>query len=75
MSTKTKERQTEKYDQQDTTVLGRYLWKAILNHLCHTAQSHSSKQVLERKVQGHELKTVLLTNFLIERFIMTLKDF
>ena len=45
--------------------------RAILNHLCHTAQSHFSKQVLERKLQGHDLETVLLTNFLKECLIMT----
>ena len=43
----------------------------FLHHLCHTAQSHASRQALERKLQGHELETVLLTNFLIERLIMT----
>ena len=43
--------------------------RPILHQLCHTAQSHSSKQVLERKLQGHELETVLLTNFLIERLM------
>ena len=45
--------------------------RPILHQLCHTAQSHFSKQVLEGKLQGHELETVLLTNFLIERLIMT----
>ena len=43
----------------------------FLHPLCHTAQSQASRQALERKLQGHELETVLLTNFLIERLIMT----
>ena len=71
VSTKTKERQTENNDQQDPMVAGRNLWRANLHNLCHNAQSHSSNQVLERKLQGNELETVLLTNFLIERLIMT----
>ena len=45
--------------------------RLILHQLCHTVQSHFSKQVFEEKLQGHELETVLLTNFLIERLIMT----
>ena len=45
--------------------------RPILHQLCHTEQPHFSKQVLERKLQGHELETVLLTNFLLERLIMT----
>ena len=46
--------------------------RPILHQFCHTAQSHFSKQVLEGKLQGHELETVLSTNFfLIERLIMT----
>ena len=49
---------------------GRNLWKANLHNLCNTAQSHLSMQV-ERKLQGHELEIVLLTNFLTERLIMT----
>ena len=39
-------------------------WRPILHHLCHTTPSHLSKQVSERKIEGHELETVLLTNFL-----------
>ena len=42
------------------TLVGR----PILHHLCHTAPSHLSKQVSEIKIEGHELETVLLTNFL-----------
>ena len=45
--------------------------RPILHQLCHTAQSHFSKQVLERKLQGHDLETVLLTNFFKERLIKT----
>jgi len=51
--------------------LERIYGRPILHQLCHTALSHFSKQVLERKLQGHELETVLLTNFSKERLIMT----
>ena len=84
VSTKTKERQTENNDQHDPWWLEGIHGGPILHQLCHTAQSHFSKQVLERKLQGHELETVLLPKFLIERLIntgisennpATLKDF
>ena len=41
--------------------------RPVLHQLCYTAHSHFSKQALEGKLHGHELETVLLTNFLTER--------
>ena len=59
VSAKTTERQTQNNDQPHAG------GKANFASPFHTAPSHLSKQVSERKIEGHELETVLLTNFLI----------